>query len=47
VTASRMTPATTSGFEIITKCDAPSTSVTVESARSSEKRCSSAMNRVG
>ena len=40
-TASRMTPATTSGFETIAKCDAPSISVTVEPARSYEKRCSS------
>src|SRR6478672_13777904 len=34
VTASRITPATMSGCESIKKCDAPSTSVTAESARS-------------
>src|SRR6266851_4969593 len=36
-----MTPATTSGCESIAKWEAPSTSVTVEPARPSEKRCSS------
>src|SRR5262249_11725112 len=34
VTASRMTPATTSGSDSNRKCEAPSTSVTVEPARS-------------
>src|SRR2546423_14863371 len=38
ITASRMTPATMSGCDSIKKCDAPSTSVTVESARSYWKR---------
>src|SRR6266849_3657327 len=41
MTASRMTPATMSGCDSIRKCAAPSTSVTVEPARSYEKRCSS------
>src|SRR5207247_6369426 len=40
VTASRMTPTTASGCESITKCDAPSTSVTFEPARSYENPCS-------
>src|SRR6266516_2231896 len=41
MTASRITPATMSGCDSIRKCEAPSTSVTVEPARSYEKRCSS------
>src|SRR6185437_4008611 len=38
MTASRITPATMSGCDSIKKCEAPSTSVTVESARSYWKR---------
>jgi hypothetical protein len=41
MTASRMTPATMSGCDSIRKWEAPSTSVTVEPARSYEKRWSS------
>src|SRR4051794_8115514 len=35
-----MTPATTSGFDNIGRCEPPSISVTAEPARSYEKRCS-------
>src|SRR5262249_16006546 len=41
VTPSRMTPATMSAGDIIKKCEGPSTSVTVEPARSYWKRCRS------
>src|SRR5262249_48883882 len=41
MTASRMRPATMSGCDSIKKCEAPSTSVTVEPARSYWKRCRS------
>ena len=41
MTASRMTPATMSGCDLMRKWEAPSTSVTVEPARSLEKRWSS------
>src|SRR5258708_10264929 len=45
VAASRMTPATISGLDSITRWEAPSTSVTVEPARAYWKRCSSGATR--